>query len=60
VVVDNEAREALDLVLRVVVRERARVRVYTESPHERVGASGQPVWVDQIVVVPESHERPRE
>jgi hypothetical protein len=54
--VDDDEPGALGLVLRVVLRECARVKVYTETAHGRVGASGQPVWVDQIVVVTEPLE----
>ena len=50
VIVDDEEPGALGLVLRVVLRECARVRVYTETAHGRPGAAGQPMWVDQIVV----------
>jgi len=49
--VDDNEPEGRGLVLRVVLRECARVRVYTETADGRVGASGQPIWVDQIVVV---------
>jgi hypothetical protein len=57
VIVDDEEPGALGLVLRVVLRECARVRVYTETAHGRVGASGQPMWVDQIVVVTDRLDR---
>jgi hypothetical protein len=57
VVVDDLEPEGLGLVLRVVLRECARVRVYAETAHGRVGVAGQPVWVDQIVVATEPLER---
>lgn len=53
-VIDDEP-EGLGLVIRVLLRERARLRVYTETAR-RHPVTGQPIWVDQIVVVSEPLE----
>jgi hypothetical protein len=52
---DDERRGA-GLVLCANLCERARVRVYTETTR-RHPTTGQPVWVDQILVVSEPLER---
>lgn len=53
-VIDDEP-EGLGLMFRVLLRERARVRVYTETAR-RDWATRQPIWVNQIVVVTEPLE----
>jgi hypothetical protein len=53
VIVDQP--KGVGLVLHVALLERARVRVYTETAR-RDRATGQPIWVDQIVVVTERLE----
>ena len=54
-IVDDQP-EGAGLVLYASLCERARVRVYTETAR-RHPATGQPVWVDQIVVVTEPLDR---
>ena len=51
--VDDEGRHGRGLIVRVVLRERARVRVYAKTTRGRIGASGKPTWVDDIIVMTE-------
>lgn len=48
----DEAK-GIGLMLRLVLAERARVRVYTETAPGRAGSTGQPIHVDRILVVTE-------
>jgi len=53
-IVDDQP-EGAGLVLYASLCERARVRVYTETAR-RHPTTGQPIWLDQIVVVTERLE----